>query len=149
MIYHFSWNFIHLGCDMLCWRWSTWKFVCTFNMPDNVKYMCVGGRRHRVWQGPLEGGGDVGINITNTTSMSNRVFLKRHFEKNKNPNRVRYWAWPRENISRRRGWPDKSRGSPKALEVWKKLTLNRRRRNIPILNVLSFNCILCLRAVSF
>ena len=29
-------------------------------MPDNVKYMCVGAQRHRVWQGPLEGGGEVG-----------------------------------------------------------------------------------------
>ena len=60
-------------------------------MPDNVKYMCVGGRRHRVWQGPLEGGGEVGINITNTTSTSNRLFLKRHFEKNKNPTKYATW----------------------------------------------------------
>ena len=55
-------------------------------------------------------------------------FSKDTLKKNKKPNPVRYWGGPRENISRRRGWSDKSRRSPKALEVWKKLTQNRRRR---------------------
>ena len=61
-------------------------------------------------------------------------FSKDTLKKNKKPNPVRNWGGPRENISRRRGWSDKSRGSPKALEVWKKLTQNRwrrRRRNSP------------------
>ena len=54
-------------------------------------------------------------------SVNSRVFLKRHFEKKiKKNNPVRYWGGPWENISRRRGWSDKSRGPPKALEVWKK-----------------------------
>ena len=55
-------------------------------------------------------------------------FSKDTLKENKKPNPVRNWGGPRENISRRRGWSDKSRRSPKALEVWKKLTQNRRRR---------------------
>ena len=67
-------------------------------------------------------------------------FSKDTLKENKKPNPVCNWREPRENISRRRGWSDKCRGSPKALELRKKFTQNRRRRrNIPILNVLSFN----------
>ena len=67
-------------------------------------------------------------NIHRCFQMITKVFLKRHFERKKKPNPVRNWGGPRENISRRRGESDKSRRSPKALEVWKKLTQNRRRR---------------------
>ena len=55
-------------------------------------------------------------------------FSKDTLKENKKPNPVRNWGGPRENISRRRRESDKSRRSPKALEVWKKLTQNRRRR---------------------
>ena len=48
------------------------------------------------------------------------MFHKRHFEKNKNPNPVRNWGAPRKSISRRRDRSNKSRGLPKALEVWRK-----------------------------
>ena len=48
-------------------------------------------------------------------------FWKDTLKKNKKPNPVRNWGGPKENISRRRGWSDKSRRSPKALEVWKKI----------------------------
>ena len=50
-----------------------------------------------------------------------RCFSKDTLKENKKPNPVRNWGGPRENISRRRGESDKSRGSPKALEVWKKI----------------------------
>ena len=49
-------------------------------------------------------------------------FSKDTLKTNKKPNPVRYGGGPRENISIRRGRSDKSRGSPKALEVRKKLT---------------------------
>ena len=53
-----------------------------------------------------------------------RVFLKGHFVKKKKFTPPRNWGAPRKNISRRRGWSNKSRGSLKALEVWQ----NSRRR---------------------
>ena len=55
-------------------------------------------------------------------------FKKDTLEKNKNPTPVRYWGVPRKNISRRRGWSNKSRGSLKTLEVWQKFTRWRNRR---------------------
>ena len=68
-------------------------------------------------------------------------FSKDTLKKNKKTNPVRYWGGPWENISRRRGWSDKSRRSPKALEVWKKLKnwkpaataalIENRQHNIP------------------
>ena len=51
-------------------------------------------------------------------------FSKDTLKKNKNPTPARNWGAPRKNISRRRGWSNKSRGSLKALEVWQ----NSRRR---------------------
>ena len=62
-------------------------------------------------------------------------FSKDTLKKNKNPTPARNWGAPRKNISRRRGWFNKSRGLLKALEVWQKFTLwrnwrrNQRRRN--------------------
>ena len=50
-------------------------------------------------------------------------FSKDTLKQKKKTNPVRNWGGPRENIYRRRGWSDKSRGSPKALEVWKKLRI--------------------------
>ena len=46
-----------------------------------------------------------------------RCFSKDTLKENKKTNPVRNWGGPRENISRRRGWSDKSWGSPKAVEV--------------------------------
>ena len=39
---------------------------------------------------------------------------------------ARYWGAPRKSISRRRDWSNKSRGLPKALKVWKKITSRRK-----------------------
>ena len=52
-------------------------------------------------------------------------FSKDTLKKNQKPNPVRNWGVPRENISRRRGWSDKSRGSLKTLEVWQKCMLDK------------------------
>ena len=52
-------------------------------------------------------------------------FSKDTLKKNKKPNPVRNWGAPRENISRRRGWSNKSRGSLKTLEVWQKCMLDK------------------------
>ena len=55
------------------------------------------------------------------SSLSTLVcFSKDTLKENKKSNPVRNWRGPRENISRRRRESDKSRRSPKALEVWKK-----------------------------
>ena len=52
-----------------------------------------------------------------------RVFLKGNFVKKWNLHPPPHnWGVPRKIISRRRGWSNKSRGSPWTLKVWQKLT---------------------------
>ena len=55
-------------------------------------------------------------------------FSKDTLKKNKMFTPARYWGAPRKSISRRRDWSNKSRGLPKALKVWKKITPRRNRR---------------------
>ena len=47
------------------------------------------------------------------------LFLKIHFF-SRTTHYIRNWGGPKENISRRRVWSDRCRGSPEALAVWKK-----------------------------
>ena len=40
-MYHYGWNFLQLGSEMLCWRWLT-SFFFTFSQCDNLN-TCVDG----------------------------------------------------------------------------------------------------------
>ena len=57
-------------------------------------------------------------------------FSKDTLKKNKKPNPVRNWGAPRENISRRREWSNKSRGLLNTLKVWRKIVGICGRRGI-------------------